>query len=65
MNEVTNSPAVSVIVPLYNEEANLSILQEELRGALSSLDYEIIFVDDGSVDGTAERIETALRYLRE
>ena len=59
MNEVTNSPAVSVIVPLYNEEANLSILQEELRGALSSLDYEIIFVDDGSVDGTAERIETA------
>jgi len=59
MNEVTNSPAVSVIVPLYNEEANLPILQEELRGALSSLDYEIIFVDDGSVDGTTERIETA------
>jgi dolichol-phosphate mannosyltransferase len=59
MNEVTNSPAFSVIVPLYNEEANLPILQEELRGALSGLDYEIIFVDDGSVDGTAERIETA------
>jgi dolichol-phosphate mannosyltransferase len=59
MNEVTNSPAVSVVVPLYNEEANLPILQEELRDALSGLDYEIIFVDDGSVDGTAERIETA------
>jgi dolichol-phosphate mannosyltransferase len=59
MNEVTNSPAVSVVVPLYNEEANLPILQGELRDALSGLDYEIIFVDDGSVDGTAERIETA------
>ncbi|HZR06359.1 MAG TPA: glycosyltransferase family 2 protein [Candidatus Udaeobacter sp.] len=59
MNEVTNSPAFSVVVPLYNEEANLPILQEELRAALSGLDYEIIFVDDGSVDGTAERIEPA------
>jgi dolichol-phosphate mannosyltransferase len=66
MNEVTNSPAFSVIVPLYNEEANLPILQEELRGALSGLDYEIIFVDDGSVDGTAERIETVpnIRLIR-
>jgi dolichol-phosphate mannosyltransferase len=59
MNEVTNSPAFSVVVPLYNEEANLPILQEELRAALSGLDYEIIFVDDGSVDRTAERIEPA------
>jgi dolichol-phosphate mannosyltransferase len=66
MNELTNSPAFSVIVPLYNEEANLPILQEELRGALSGLDYEIIFVDDGSVDRTAERIETApnIRLIR-
>jgi glycosyltransferase involved in cell wall biosynthesis len=59
MNEVTNSPAFSVVVPLYNEEANLPILQEELRAALGGLDYEIIFVDDGSVDRTAERIEPA------
>ena len=57
MNEVTLSPALSVVVPLYNEEANLPILQDELRAALSGLDYEIIFVDDGSVDRTAERIE--------
>jgi dolichol-phosphate mannosyltransferase len=66
MNEVTNSPALSVVVPLYNEEANLPILQEELRKALSGLDYEIIFVDDGSVDRTAERIETApnIRLIR-
>jgi dolichol-phosphate mannosyltransferase len=55
-----------VVVPLYNEEANLPILQKELRTALSGLDYEVIFVDDGSVDRTAERIETApnIRLIR-
>jgi dolichol-phosphate mannosyltransferase len=66
MNEVTNSPPLSVVVPLYNEEANLPFLQEELRTALTGLDYEIIFVDDGSVDRTAERIEPAgnIRVIR-
>jgi dolichol-phosphate mannosyltransferase len=66
MNEVTSSPAFSVVVPLYNEEENLPILQEELRAALSGLDYETIFVDDGSIDRTAERIETApnIRVIR-
>jgi dolichol-phosphate mannosyltransferase len=66
MNQTTNSPGISVVVPLYNEEANLPILQEELRTALLGLDYEIIFVDDGSVDGTAERVEPAenVRVIR-
>jgi glycosyltransferase involved in cell wall biosynthesis len=50
------SPAVSVVVPLFNEEENVPILQAELTAALSGLDYEIIFVDDGSVDATAKRI---------
>jgi dolichol-phosphate mannosyltransferase len=52
-------PAVSVIVPLFNEEESVSTLQSELRAALSGLDYEIIFVDDGSIDRTVERIEAA------
>jgi glycosyltransferase involved in cell wall biosynthesis len=50
------SPAVSVVVPLFNEEENVPILQAELMTALSGLDYEIIFVDDGSTDGTVQRI---------
>lgn len=50
------APAVSVVVPLFNEEENVPILQAELMAALSGLDYEIIFVDDGSVDRTVERI---------
>src|SRR5438093_13597766 len=59
MTEATNSPAVSVIVPLFNEEENMSLLQSELRAALGGLDHEIIFVDDGSVDRTVERIKPA------
>ena len=56
MNEGTKSPAVSVVVPLFNEEGSVAIFQSELVGALSGLDYEIIFVDDGSTDRTVERI---------
>jgi glycosyltransferase involved in cell wall biosynthesis len=52
----SGSPAVSVVVPLFNEEENVPILQAELTAALGGLDYEIIFVDDGSVDATTNRI---------
>jgi len=47
---------VSIVVPLYNEEENVGILQRELTEALKGLDYEIIFVDDGSRDGTVAGI---------
>ena len=57
MTETRNSPELSIIVPLYNEEASVPILQSELNAALKGFDYEIIFVDDGSVDRTVERIE--------
>ena len=59
-------PSVSVIVPLFNEEQSVPVLQTELSAALKGLDYEIIFVDDGSVDRTAERIEIApnIRLIR-
>ncbi|MFZ3374880.1 MAG: glycosyltransferase family 2 protein [Chthoniobacterales bacterium] len=59
MTAITNSPRVSVVVPLFNEEASVPILQSELRAALGDLDHEIIFVDDGSIDRTVERIENA------
>src|SRR5207237_9721003 len=57
---------VSVIVPVYNEEENVPILQRELAEALQGMDYEIIFVDDGSSDQTAARIDTDphIRILR-
>jgi dolichol-phosphate mannosyltransferase len=57
MTDSAASPAVSVVVPVFNEEENVPILQSELRAALSGLDHEIIFVDDGSTDRSAEKIE--------
>jgi dolichol-phosphate mannosyltransferase len=46
----------SVVVPVFNEAENVAILQHELSEALKAFDYEIIFVDDGSRDGTFARI---------
>jgi glycosyltransferase involved in cell wall biosynthesis len=56
----------SVVVPLYNEEESVAILQRELTEALSGLDYEIIFVDDGSEDKTVAQIapDPRIRVLR-
>src|SRR3954468_17760071 len=66
MNQSTSSPQVSVIVPLYDEEENVSILQAELIAALRAVDHEFIFIDDGSADHTVERIEPApnVRVIR-
>lgn len=48
------SPDLSVVIPVYNEEANLPALYERLRRVLDAtgLQYEIVFVDDGSRDGS-------------
>ncbi len=47
---------ISVIIPLYNEKESLVILYDELAPPLTSYsrDYELIFVDDGSTDGSVE-----------
>jgi dolichol-phosphate mannosyltransferase len=50
-------PAVSVVIPLYNEEENIAELQKELAAALAGIDHEIILVDDCSKDQTLARIE--------
>jgi glycosyltransferase involved in cell wall biosynthesis len=49
---------VSVVIPAYNEVENLEPLLTELRAALRPVPgtHEIVLVDDGSSDGTAERI---------
>ncbi len=66
MKDASKAPAVSVVVPVFNEEANMPNLQAELRSALAGLDHEIIFVDDGSTDQSVAKIENAphVRALR-
>lgn len=45
---------VSVVVPIYNERENIRPLAERLRSVLAGRSYEVIFVDDGSYDGSAD-----------
>ncbi len=54
---------LSVVVPLYNEEANIPPLVAELTKSLQSFQrtYEVILVDDGSTDKTWERLVEASR----
>jgi dolichol-phosphate mannosyltransferase len=48
---------LSVVIPVKDEAANVAPLVAELRAALDGLlDYEIVFVDDGSEDGTAAEV---------
>jgi undecaprenyl-phosphate 4-deoxy-4-formamido-L-arabinose transferase len=55
---------VSVVIPVYNEEANLPHLFERLRSAMEKTGkrYEIIFVDDGSRDNTLSILKSFLIY---
>ncbi len=57
--ELRRSPSlVSVVVPLFNEEATLAALYEEVRAALDpkGLAWEIIYVDDGSTDKSHQEL---------
>lgn len=50
----TESPAISLVIPVFNEEGNLTKLHEEITEVLEPYGkrYEIIFVDDGSTDAS-------------
>ena len=59
MQAETSRPTVSVVCPVFNERENLPELYEQLRTALdaTALPWEILFVDDGSTDGSGETIQ--------
>jgi dolichol-phosphate mannosyltransferase len=55
---VSKTRQLSIIVPVYNEQENVLPLLKEVREAFasSSIDYELVFVDDGSSDSTWQQI---------
>ncbi|MCS6961181.1 MAG: glycosyltransferase family 2 protein [Deltaproteobacteria bacterium] len=53
--------SVSVVVPVFNEEGNVTRLYREVVEAIGHLDYEIIFVNDGSTDNTQTKLENLQR----
>ena len=67
---VAGSVAISVVVPVKDEAGNVGPLAREIAAALAAEAHEIIFVDDGSADATAQELADlkgaipALRVLR-
>ena len=57
------SPELSIVVPIFNEAALVDLLFDRLESVLQELavSYEVIAVDDGSTDGTFERLVRAHR----
>ncbi|HUB45503.1 MAG TPA: glycosyltransferase family 2 protein [Acetobacteraceae bacterium] len=58
------SPEIAVVIPTLNELGNIMPLTERLRAALGDREWEVIFVDDDSSDGTIEAIESVCRQDR-
>ena len=58
---IASKPRVSVVIPVFNEAANLPELMERCLRTLRSMDlpFELILVDDGSLDSSASLIERA------
>ncbi|HEX3984871.1 MAG TPA: glycosyltransferase family 2 protein [Rhizomicrobium sp.] len=51
------TPELSVVVPVFNEAGNILPLLDEVEAALNDVcTYEVIFIDDGSSDGSAEEL---------
>ena len=56
MNPITTS-LLSIVVPLFNENDNIALLTAKIHESLPGYDYEIVYVDDFSTDGTRKTIE--------
>src|SRR5882724_5925120 len=57
--------AVSIVVPVRNEAENIAPLIEEIAAALDGRwAYELIYVNDGSTDATAERIAAVMKQRK-
>src|SRR5437016_3016955 len=50
---------LSIVVPVFNEALTIPIMLERLVEALRDLDWEVIFVNDGSTDSSLRLLETA------
>jgi glycosyltransferase involved in cell wall biosynthesis len=60
------APAISIVVPVYNEQQSLEELLTSIEHAMTAFSesYEVVFVDDGSTDGTLDRLKALSRTNR-
>ena len=54
---------LSIIAPTFNEAGNIEPLVARLAASLAGIDWEILFVDDDSPDGTSGRVEALARRM--
>lgn len=61
----TTQPGISVVVPLYNEADSLELLLEQLLKVMKDMQesFELVLIDDGSTDGTGERLQQLARDM--
>jgi dolichol-phosphate mannosyltransferase len=67
MSESDTLPAVSVVVPVRNEAGNIAPLLAEIAAALAGRRFEVVYVNDGSTDGTEaelKRMQAQYPWLR-
>ena len=56
-----NQLDISIIVPIFNEEGSINELYNELSSSIPhNLDYEIIFINDGSQDDSSKKIQSII-----
>lgn len=55
-NNYKKMKELSLVVCVYNEEQNIKPLSEQIKAALAGINYEVLFVDDGSTDRTRDEI---------
>ena len=55
------TPELSIVIPVFNEQDSITDLVAAIRSALAPMadSYELLFVDDGSADGTLDALKTA------
>jgi glycosyltransferase involved in cell wall biosynthesis len=52
---------ISLVIPVYNEVESVPHLHQAIEAAVHGLDYEVVYVDDGSTDGSVEALERLVR----
>ena len=57
----TSAPIVAIVVPTFNEAANVAPLYAKVKAALPGIAWELVFVDDNSPDGTADQARALSR----
>ena len=58
-----NAFRISVVIPVYNEQATLGQIIERVREALAEVPHEIVLIDDGSTDGSGLLVERIAPFL--